>query len=138
VLARVHYDDGRTPPSTLLYLKPTLRPGDPADLHEYRAKNPAFPHQPTLDQFFDEAQWESYRKLGETIGDALFAPVPDLDDDDPRFVPQRLRPIDDAAIDAWQARGRWRTATRLGGDRVPFSAGRSGTSSSPGSPAAVP
>ena len=25
-----------------------------------------------LDQYFDEAQWESYRKLGEHIGEKLF------------------------------------------------------------------
>lgn len=114
LLARVDYDDGRAPPSTLLYIKPTLRREDPSDLREYHAKNPAFPHQPTTDQFFDEAQWESYRKLGEVIGDALFAPVPTLAADDPRFVPNRLLPIDDAAIDAWQTRCRWQIATRLG------------------------
>jgi hypothetical protein len=28
---------------------------------------PVFPHQPTSDQFFDESQFESYRKLGEHI-----------------------------------------------------------------------
>ena len=26
----------------------------------------------TFDQFFDEAQWESYRKLGAWTGDRLF------------------------------------------------------------------
>jgi hypothetical protein len=29
-----------------------------------------------MDQYFDEAQWESYRKLGEHIGSRLFAPCP--------------------------------------------------------------
>jgi hypothetical protein len=27
-------------------------------------KDPAFPHDPTSDQFFDEARFESYRTLG--------------------------------------------------------------------------
>jgi len=31
----------------------------------------AFPQQSTADQFFDEAQYESYRKLGEIIGAQL-------------------------------------------------------------------
>ena len=32
-----------------------------------RAKNPEFPHPSTADQFFDEGQFEAYRKLGDTI-----------------------------------------------------------------------
>ncbi len=28
-----------------------------------------------MDQFFDEAQWESYRKLGELTAEALFGAV---------------------------------------------------------------
>ena len=31
-----------------------------------------FPQQPTADQFFDEAQWESYRKLGRTVTQRVF------------------------------------------------------------------
>jgi hypothetical protein len=42
------------------------RIGDEAeDVRHYRQRaNPAFPHEPTIDQFFDEAAVvESYRKL---------------------------------------------------------------------------
>lgn len=52
----------------LLYLKPTLVADDgaiPADVRNYAADNPTFPHQTTADQFFEEAQFESYRVLGE-------------------------------------------------------------------------
>ncbi|MBI3694113.1 MAG: hypothetical protein HY238_04645, partial [Acidobacteria bacterium] len=31
----------------------------------YAAEHPDFPQQPTSDQFFDEAQFESYRRLGQ-------------------------------------------------------------------------
>ena len=31
---------------------------------DYRKRNPAFPQESTADQFFDEAQFESYRALG--------------------------------------------------------------------------
>ena len=31
-----------------------------------------FPQETTADQFFDEAQWESYRKLGLVIGTLIF------------------------------------------------------------------
>ena len=43
-----------------------------ADVLEYHRAHPNFPHEPTSDQFFDEAQWESYRKLGEHIARRLF------------------------------------------------------------------
>jgi hypothetical protein len=32
---------------------------------QYRSRNKRFPHESTADQFYDEAQWESYRRLGE-------------------------------------------------------------------------
>jgi hypothetical protein len=36
----------------------------PADVVQYACEHPRFPQEATTDQFFDEAQWESYRKLG--------------------------------------------------------------------------
>ena len=38
----------------------------------YARTNPGFPNQSTVDQFFDEAQFESYRQLGLSIGQAVF------------------------------------------------------------------
>jgi patatin-like phospholipase len=49
----------------LLYLKPTLTGDEPVDITQYRTRNKDFPHETTGDQFYDEAQWESYRRLGE-------------------------------------------------------------------------
>jgi hypothetical protein len=49
----------------LLYFKPTLTGDEPCDIAQYRTRNEAFPHESTGDQFYDEAQWESYRRLGE-------------------------------------------------------------------------
>lgn len=73
-LALVCYDGEPEPSSVLLYLKPTLIGNEPADLVEYHARYPDFPHETTADQFFGEAQWESYRKLGEHIASQVFAP----------------------------------------------------------------
>lgn len=42
----------------------------PDDVWRYAEKHPAFPHESTADQWFDEWQFESYRALGEHIGDA--------------------------------------------------------------------
>ena len=53
---------------TLIYLKPVLEPTLSVDLDQYHSAHSDFPQQPTADQFFDEAQFESYRRLGlETI-----------------------------------------------------------------------
>lgn len=49
----------------LLYIKPYCGGLDePADVRAYGHANPAFPHDTTFDQFFGEAQFESYRALG--------------------------------------------------------------------------
>jgi GNAT superfamily N-acetyltransferase len=53
----------------LLYIKPTLVGKEPPDIAQYAGRNKDFPHETTLDQFYDEAQWESYRRLGEHIAD---------------------------------------------------------------------
>jgi hypothetical protein len=48
----------------LVYIKPSLTGDEPADIRQYKTRNHAFPHESTGDQFYDEAQWESYRRLG--------------------------------------------------------------------------
>jgi len=60
----------------MLFIKPGITGDLPADLLNYQRGQPSFPQQTTLDQFFDEAQWESYRKLGETIAAELFREPP--------------------------------------------------------------
>jgi len=59
----------------LLYLKPTLVGDEPADIAQYARRNDAFPHETTLDQFYDEAQWEAYRKLGEHIAERALGAI---------------------------------------------------------------
>ena len=48
----------------LLYLKPSFLSRIPADVRSYGAEHKAFPHESTLDQWFSESQFESYRMLG--------------------------------------------------------------------------
>jgi hypothetical protein len=55
----------------LLYIKPTLTGSEAIDITQYQADYPDFPHESTADQFFDEAQWESYRKLGYHTAEEL-------------------------------------------------------------------
>jgi hypothetical protein len=42
-------------------------------IRRYRGNHPAFPHQTTLDQFFDEEQFEAYRQLGVHVAEGLFS-----------------------------------------------------------------
>lgn len=56
----------------VIYLKPTLTGNEPRDVLAYGATSPSFPHESTAEQFFSEAQFESYRKLGEHTANELF------------------------------------------------------------------
>jgi Patatin-like phospholipase len=76
LLARIHYLDTNTF-SWLLMVKPSLMGDESMDVIQYQRTHPLFPQEPTSDQYFDEAQWESYRKLGEHIGVELFTPPTD-------------------------------------------------------------
>ncbi|HTT13884.1 MAG TPA: patatin-like phospholipase family protein [Burkholderiaceae bacterium] len=77
LVARVRYAADETPTglaaeALLIVVKPTVAQFAPLDVKLYARNQPAFPQQPTGDQFFDEAQWESYRKLGQVIGLQVF------------------------------------------------------------------
>jgi hypothetical protein len=65
--------------SLILFLKPSLTGDEPIDVLQYQTRHPDFPNETTADQFFDEAQWESYRKLGEHIGEKVFSENPFAD-----------------------------------------------------------
>ena len=67
----------------LLYIKPTILGDEPIDVANYAHANPPFPHQPTTNQWFDSAEFESYRALGwhtvvSLTGDRTFADPGDL------------------------------------------------------------
>ena len=73
VVGTIHYDGfGGTDKGTIILFKPSLTGDEPSDVSQYQARHPAFPHETTGDQFYDEAQWESYRRLGEHAGDSVF------------------------------------------------------------------
>ena len=57
----------------IVWIKPKPFAGLPADIGTYAAVHSDFPQQSTGNQFFDEAQWESYRRLGFEMGRRLFA-----------------------------------------------------------------
>lgn len=55
----------------LIYIKPAVYEDEPEDVIHYKRTHPAFPHETTADQFFDEPQFESYRALGSYIMDRM-------------------------------------------------------------------
>jgi hypothetical protein len=57
----------------LIYLKNCLTGDEQEPVLNYKANNPAFPHESTADQFFDDAQFESYRALGVHIAEHALA-----------------------------------------------------------------
>lgn len=76
VVGTIHYDGlGGTDKGTILLFKPTLTGDEPTDIIQYQVRHPAFPHESTGDQFYNEAQWESYRRLGEHAGDSVLQPL---------------------------------------------------------------
>lgn len=68
-IGSIDYGDGEK--GTFVYVKSSVTGDEEATVADYRRANPAFPHESTADQFFNEHQFESYRALGEHIGTGL-------------------------------------------------------------------
>lgn len=103
-LARVHYldikekDKREQHQSWLLLIKPSVSGDEPRDVATYATMHPTFPHETTADQVFDEAQWESYRKLGEVIGRSIF---------------ESVKPLQPADKDYSEYPGQWQPSSML-------------------------
>ena len=83
-------------------MKSAITGKEPEDLLAYRRKHASFPDETTGDQFFDEAQFESYRKLGEKTALAVFTkPLGDACLSD-----EALKPIRDAFAPSQKKRPR--------------------------------
>jgi glycerophosphoryl diester phosphodiesterase len=84
----------------LVYLKPSVTGDEAQDVLEYFRRIPEFPHQTTADQWFDESQFESYRKLGMHVAEEAFSryqdddakPLADLSKLFPRLYAHWYRP----------------------------------------------
>lgn len=62
-------------PGIVVYIKSSLTGDEPADLVNYKKEDPCFPHDSTLNQWFTESQFESYRRLGHHIAYSTFEPA---------------------------------------------------------------
>ncbi len=74
----IQYDcvDGFAPKGELLFIKPMLNGSEPPDIRAYAASHQTFPHEATSNQFFNEAQFESYRHLGSWMISSYFENAP--------------------------------------------------------------
>ena len=81
-IGAIRYDsqDPDEAQGTLLYIKSSLTGDEPADVLRYASRHPAFPHESTSDQFFDESQFESYRTLGYHVGCNVLSAAADRDE----------------------------------------------------------
>jgi hypothetical protein len=70
---KIAYNDANKQEGTLIYLKSNVSRDEagkiPATVFNYLKSNPDFPHQSTIDQYFDDEQFEAYRILGNHIAD---------------------------------------------------------------------
>jgi hypothetical protein len=76
----------------IVWVKPSVTALNAADVRQYRLSHGDFPQQTTADQWYDESQFESYRRLGYESARAAF---------DPANLPPGLTPGDFARVDDW-------------------------------------
>lgn len=75
-IGRIDYPECPGEPGYIFYLKPGVYGDETADVQDYAMKHAAFPHDTTGDQWFDEPQFESYRRLGQFVVRAIFGEPP--------------------------------------------------------------
>jgi hypothetical protein len=75
-IGRIDYPECPGEPGYVFYLKPGVYGDETADVQDYAMKHTAFPHDTTGDQWFDEPQFESYRRLGQFVVRAIFGAPP--------------------------------------------------------------
>jgi hypothetical protein len=86
---------------TIVWVKPALLAKDPADVRQYGLQQTVFPQQSTADQWFDEAQFESYRRLGEYCAEDLFRTPATAAFGDLTNTPPPLAPLTEAQVTAF-------------------------------------
>ena len=68
-------DSDNSKAGIVLYIKSSLTGDEPADVLNYKKEHPVFPHETTLNQWFTESQFESYRRLGHHIAYSVLEPA---------------------------------------------------------------
>jgi hypothetical protein len=103
--------NAKVPDGIIIYLKPGFRGDETADIVGYAASSTEFPHETTVDQWFSESQFESYRNLGYTI--MKRALNEELNKHNAASPAQRVDDFSKLSVDAYLKS----TLARLGGER---------------------
>ena len=79
----------------LIYIKASVSGDESGYVTAYKAANPAFPQESTMDQLFSEEQFEVYRALGEHIGRRLVGgdDSPSVDSANKAFLTQHIKEL---------------------------------------------
>jgi len=104
-IGRIDYPEAPDEPGYLIYLKPGVYGDETADVQDYAAQHPAFPHDTTADQWFSESQFESYRRLGQFVIRAVFGDPPEQEP--LQFQLERLREIMKTRCGNLKLKGTW-------------------------------
>jgi len=74
VIGSIRYDDvdNGQGPGVLVYIRTSMTGDESPDIRNYATVNRDFPYTTTANQFFDEAQFESYRALGDHVARVVF------------------------------------------------------------------
>jgi hypothetical protein len=73
VVGTITYPEGTH--GFVVYIKSSLTGDEPADVMNYKKEDSAFPNDSTLNQWFSESQFESYRRLGHHVALSVFEPA---------------------------------------------------------------
>jgi hypothetical protein len=96
MFCRIHYPPVGGEPAAIgliVYIKLSVTGNESELIQRYRTLHSDFPHQTTLDQFFDEEQFEAYRQLGAHVAESLFHPALMKGNTHPATVPQWFRQL---------------------------------------------
>ena len=89
----------------LIYIKPTLIGDEPAVVKNYTSSNKHFPHDSTLDQFYEEDQFWAYRALGDHMGEAVCEKVFENECDANEFLANWLHRMEEVSAPREAASG---------------------------------
>jgi hypothetical protein len=72
-VGRIRYDSDPTHDGIFIYAKAIMNDLVPFDVRAFKIANPDFPNDSTVNQWFTESRFESYRALGYSIGEQISA-----------------------------------------------------------------
>ena len=81
VVGTITYPEDPGTHGFVVYIKSSLTGDEPADVLNYKKEDSVFPHDSTVNQWFSESQFESYRRLGHHVAFSVFEPAVSVRED---------------------------------------------------------